>query len=288
LHNGSAYRLNSFDYDLLILVARYKTEYEPVKSVLFGKRKGVEHPLWPERSIFGQIALGSGVRVRAAIICIGETGLAPAATTVTQGIQILRPRTVAMLGMCAGFEAKGVKIFDVLVARESACWQEGKSVDQDGDETFDSRAKWRNWSGDLGAHVTRRVEAQDNGLPDLLEEVSRSSEYLALKKRFGEKVAEIPNVKAGLVVSGSEVVSSNSVAAEVLGRHPTALGLEMEIFAVYSAAELALGKRCDHVAIKGVADFADKDKRDDTQVLASRLSAEVLKKLLVGWFSRIA
>lgn len=286
LHNGSAYRLNSFDYDLLIVVARHKTEYEPIKNSFFGKRKGAEHPLWPERSIFGQIVLGPGVRIRAAIICIGETGLAPAATLVTQGVQVLRPRTVAMLGMCAGFEGKGVKIFDVLVAREAACWQEGKSLIKDGDETFDSRAKWRTWSGDLGAHVARRIEAQDEGLPDLLDELARDSEYLALRKRYGEKIAETPSIKAGLIVSGSEVVSSNVVATEVLSRHPTALGLEMEIYAVYSATELALGKRSDYVAIKGVADFADPDKRDDTQVLASRLSADVLKKLLYKWFSR--
>jgi nucleoside phosphorylase len=288
LHNGSAYRLSSFDYDLLILVARHKTEYEPVKSALFGKRKGVEHPLWPERSVFGQIALGPGIRVRAVIICIGETGLAPAATIATQGIQILRPRIVAMLGMCAGFETKGVKIFDVLVARESACWQEGKSVDKDGDGAFDSRAKWRKWSNDLGDHIARRIEAQDEALSNLLEEFSRSSEYLALKEKYGEKVAGAPAIKSGLVVSGSEVVSSNTVAKEVVSRHPTALGLEMEIFAIYSATELALGERSEYVAIKGVADFADKDKRDDTQVLASALSAELLKKLLYKWFSRNA
>ncbi|MCK1728248.1 hypothetical protein [Bradyrhizobium sp. 142] len=286
LHNGSAYRFNSFDYDLLIVVARHKTEYEPVKNSFFGKKKGAEHPLWPDRSIFGQINLGGGIRIRVAIVCIGEAGLSSAAAVVTQGMQILRPRVIAMVGMCAGFEAKGVKILDVLVARESACWQEGKSVDKDGDEKFDLRAKSRNWSSDLGGLVARRVEAQDRSLFGVLEEFSRRSDYLAVKERYGDKVAQIPAIKPGLVVSGSEVVSSEAVAKEVLSRHPAALGLEMEIFAIYSANELALGKRGECLAIKGVADFADKDKRDDTQILASELSAEVLKKLLHGWFSK--
>ena len=33
IRNGASYRLNSYDYDLLILTARYKSEFEPVQRV---------------------------------------------------------------------------------------------------------------------------------------------------------------------------------------------------------------------------------------------------------------
>ena len=128
IHNGAAYRLNSYDYDVLILTARYKSEFLPVKSRLFGRQRDVGHPLWPERSFFGTLSLSGNRKLRAALICIGGTGLSAAASITSQAIQVLRPRTVAMLGMCAGFEAKDVGIMDVLVARESVCWQERQVV----------------------------------------------------------------------------------------------------------------------------------------------------------------
>ncbi|MGJ4952458.1 hypothetical protein [Bradyrhizobium sp. HKCCYLS20291] len=286
LHYGSAYRLNSFDYDLLVLAARHKTEYDPIKRVFFGTRKTQEHPLWPGRSSYGQVSLGPKIRARVAIVCIGEAGLSPAAAIVTQGIQVLRPRVVSMLGMCAGLETKGVKIFDVLVAREAACWQEGKSSEIDGDEQFDPRPKPLKWSSGLGPYIALGIESQNEALTSILSKISKSDDYIALQKKYGDKVASLPSIKAGLIVSGSEVVSSGTIAREVLSRNRSALGLEMEIFAVYTALDVALGKRAEYVAIKGVADLADKDKRDDTQVLASTLSAEVMKTLLHGWISK--
>jgi nucleoside phosphorylase len=57
----------------------------------------------------------------------------------------------------------------------------------------------------------------------------------------------------------------------------------MEIFAVYTAAYLGLGRKSEYIAIKGVADFADKDKTDDSQKLASELATEVFRKILSKW-----
>lgn len=52
IRNGASYRLNSYDYDLLILTARYKSEFEPVQRVLFGSAPNVGHPLWQDDSFF--------------------------------------------------------------------------------------------------------------------------------------------------------------------------------------------------------------------------------------------
>jgi nucleoside phosphorylase len=111
----------------------------------------------------------------------------------------------------------------------------------------------------------------------LLEAFARKREYLELRKRWGDLVATEPSVRAGLVVSGSTVVASEESAKEVLKLFPSAVGLDMEIFAVYTAAFKALGHPSEIVAIKTVADLADSEKRDDAQELASELSAEVLK-----------
>jgi CheY-like chemotaxis protein len=121
VHNGAAYRLNSFSYDVVVLAARFENEFKPIKKVLFGNSKGTGHPLWPDMAHIGIINLRGGKKLRAALICIGPTGLSPAAALTSQALQVLRPKLVAMLGMCAGFESRGVKIMDVLIAREAAC-----------------------------------------------------------------------------------------------------------------------------------------------------------------------
>jgi nucleoside phosphorylase len=54
----------------------------------------------------------------------------------------------------------------------------------------------------------------------------------------------------------------------------------MEIYAIYTAALAGLGKKSEFIAIKGVADFADPEKTDATQKMASQLSAMVLEYLL--------
>lgn len=280
MQNGAAYRLNSFEYDLLILTARHEREFVPIRKSIFGTKKSTGHPLWRDGAHFGQLSIGGGRKLRTALICIGETGLAPAATITTQAIHLLRPRTVVMLGMCAGFEDKGVRLLDVLIARETACWQEGKMTEDDSGEKLDLRGKVRGWSTDLGGYVARQLEMQGAEFGEILEEFSRKKEYLGFREQFGAQVSQRPRILPGLVVSGSAVVANDKMVSEVIRRHPLAVGLEMEIFAVYTAASLAVGRRSEFVAIKGVADLGDGEKKDAMQSLASELSALVLKRLL--------
>jgi nucleoside phosphorylase len=119
----------------------------------------------------------------------------------------------------------------------------------------------------------------DSEISALLEEFAHSAEYLELRQRYKSKMRRVPKPRAGLVVSGSEVVASKKTRAEVMRRHPTALGLEMEIYAIYTAALAGLGKKSEFIAIS-VADFADPEKTDAIQKIASRMSAILLKYLL--------
>ncbi len=281
IRNGASYRLNSFDYDLLILTARYKSEFEPVRNALFGSASSLGHPLWNDGTHFGELVVW-GDRLRTALLCVIETGLAPAAAVTAQAIHILRPKRVIMLGMCAGFETKGVRLMDVLVASSTACWQEGKLLGDSSTANFDPRGKIRHWTDSLGRDIERQLELCQANFSEMLEEFSRKKEYLELGRRWGDLVAPQPNVRAGLVVSGSTVVANEQSARDVLKLFPNAIGLDMEIFAVYTAAFKAIGRPSEIVAIKGVADLADSEKRDDGQVLASELSAQVLKLFLTN------
>lgn len=279
--SGASYRLNGFDYDLLIVTARYRNEFVPVKKVLFGSKSGEKHPLWNDKgSHFGRIALGQRKALRAGLLCIGATGLAPAAASTTQAIQILRPRMIVMVGMCAGFESKGLRLLDILVAREAGCWQEGKTYDDAEGELFDPRGKILSCSEGFGEKFDRSLEIDGDLYEAAIGKVAQSAEFMRLVDKYGAAISRAPRVKPGLVVSGSAIVASEETRKEINQRFPSALGLEMEIFAVYMATKMAKGARGELLAIKGVADFADGKKGDEAQPLASELSAIVLKTFL--------
>jgi nucleoside phosphorylase len=165
-------------------------------------------------------------------------------------------------------------------------WQEGKSVEGADGEEFEVRSKSRNSSEELGKQIEIQLENEENELTDFSDAFSRSKEYISLREKFGARIARQPKVRSGLIVSGSSVVASDETANEILRRHPGALGLEMEIFAVYTAAYLGLGRKPEYIAIKGVADFADREKTDDSQKLASELAAETFRRILQKWSLR--
>jgi hypothetical protein len=121
--------------------------------------------------------------------------------------------------MCAGFERKGVKLMDVLIARESACWQEGKSLGDETNEVFDITAKDRNSSIWLGERIDRYLEMYDSEVSGLLEEFALTPEYVALRALYKTKMRRVPKVRPGLIVSGSEVVASKKTRAEVMASY---------------------------------------------------------------------
>lgn len=281
--NGTMYRLNSFDLDILAITARRANEFVPVKQVLFGDKQGEVNPLWDaDYSHFGRMVISKEIELRAGLLCIGETGLAPAASVTTQAIQMLRPRLVVMLGMCAGFESKGLKLLDVIVARETACWQEGKSSDRDGVEIFDPRGETRSWSDAIGSLFRSSYEKLEKEYSENLKSTADTVEYIRLVEKYGDAISKNFSVKPGLLVSGSSIVSSKSTREEILHRHPKAIGLEMEAYAIYTASKYTKGIRPEYLAIKSVADLADNGKGDEAQALASALSARVLQYFLVN------
>ena len=109
---------------------------------------------------------------------------------------------------------------------------------------------------------------------------SKSASFKRLKERYGQKVRAIPEIKSAMIVSGSSVIADEKMVLEILSRHPSALGLDMEIYGLYSAAGLSQGYKPSVMAIKGVADFGEVEKDDAAQLSASALSAQVFKYVL--------
>ena len=109
--------------------------------------------------------------------------------------------------------------------------------------------------------------------------------HLQAKKTF---VADIQNawrggkqerklqVHIGPIASGSAVVQDEDIVAPIKTHNRKLIGLDMETYGVFFAAENISQPRPIPLVIKSACDFADKDKSDEYQAYAAFTSAQYL------------
>lgn len=96
---------------------------------------------------------------------------------------------------------------------------------------------------------------------------------------FGSDAPPGFKLRIGPVASGAAVLADGHVIEEIRQfQNRDVVGLEMEIYGLYAAAQQASSPQPRFLAIKGVCDFADPDKHDGAQRFASFASAQVLKR----------
>lgn len=284
---ATRFRIESYDFDLVVLTARFENEFVPVAERLFVRKHTDAAPPWKSKVVVGEVAGPRGRMLRTALVCIGEMGMAPAAAVTSEAINFFRPRLISMLGMCCGFNHAGVssarKLLDVLVVREVSCWEEGKYEPdkKSGDGQFRNRAKPRLVDDLIRGRVEQIVEEGTTHIAPRLRKLSGTKGYKQIAEKFGSaQVGAQPEVKWCHIVSGSSVVADDNVIAEILAREPSALGLDMEIAGLHAAVDRCLGNPPSVLAIKGVADFGRADKGEEAQVMASRCATDTLLGIL--------
>ena len=284
------FHAKNFGLDVFVMAARHQNEFLPVKSRLFKTSTTGKHPLWKDDLTTGKINLADGRSLDAALCCVNEMGMAPTAALASQAISIFRPRLIAMVGMCCGFSddkcASPRRMMDVIIAREVSCWEEGKYVElSNSDNEFRNRSKARMVDDLIRDDVERIVEQGEKTLTPTLRRLVGKKAYQDVREHFisrsnAEVVREVPEVKYAPIVSGSSVIADQKVVHEIIARHPSAIGLDMELFGLYAAADRAYGRRPSVLGIKGVADFGEASKDDAAQVQASKIAADVFKCIL--------
>lgn len=297
------FQANTFGLDMVVLVARHKNEFLPVKKRLFSSIHAEEHPLWKDGIVFGEVNCAGRAPLNVALICVGEMGMTATAAVTSQAIALFRPKLISMVGMCCGFSipesANPCKLMDAIVVRQVSCWEEGryqksgstlhnggveKVTDLDALEheasEFRNRAKPRLVDDLIRDRVDRAIERSSDTLDPHLKKFAGQSKYKQVVEKFGEQVRPVPTVRFANIVSGSSVIADEAMVKEICSRHPSAIGLDMEIFGLYAAAERSFGRRPSVIAIKGVADFGHSEKHDFGQAVASTISVDVLKHLL--------
>lgn len=188
-------------------------------------------------------------------------------------ISLLRPRLIAMCGICAGVAGK-VNYGDVLLADPAWDFQSGKRVRDKENTQFSIAPHQLHTPVSIRAHV---------------EQLRGDKEAMAqIATKFdGDESAIIPKVLIGPVASGSAVLADGEVVNEIKSQHRELLGVEMEIYGMYAAAYGSSRPQPLPFALKAVCDFADPDKKDKHQRYAAYTSANVLRLLMERFGNRL-
>jgi nucleoside phosphorylase/CheY-like chemotaxis protein len=207
-------------------------------------------------------------------LCIGsppEMGLVSTTMYSQKVIEKLRPRYIAMNGICAGIEDR-CNIGDVLLASPTWEWQSGKY---------------------LSPEQGFQIEPKQVSLPDYIlsrfeqiaeDQASLHDIYLSWK---GSKPSSSPKLHIGPVVSGSSVLSSSTMVDDIKDQHRKLLGIEMEIYGMYYSAVHASSPKPSFFALKSVCDFANEQKSDDFQDYCAYMSTKVLINFLETFLPEI-
>jgi nucleoside phosphorylase len=264
--NDQEYARNTaYDVDVAIVCALEDPEREAVTSQLTWQweqeRQTGDHVIYWR----GEFRGANGERRSVVAAAAGRMGMASAAVLTTKMIKAYRPKYVVMPGITAGVRGKN-NYGDVVVASPCWDWGSGKWVkDEGGDQRF------------LPAPTQIAVDVELRGK---LGELSRDPVFLAQVRSgwMGSPPETVLSLHVGPAASGASVLADEETSKRILGQHRELIGIEMEVYGVYAAADEAGTPRPKAFSMKGVVDFADGTKDDRYRAYAAYTSAATLGK----------
>ena len=189
--------------DILLLTAK-QCEFLSCVKYLSGLFKSYKSGLG--HVYFGKIGNDDDNLKIAVLQCEkGSSGPQGSGMVVSTGIRELKPKAVICVGYCAGLQGKKVKLGDVIISAKLATYAPIKVTE----------------GGIVGDGY--RVPASPR-----LSEIIKSADFGWKAPLENPKELDVKVHKDALLLSGPEVVSNDGRRAELLGRFPVAMGVEME------------------------------------------------------------
>jgi nucleoside phosphorylase len=206
-----------------------------------------------------------GRKITVAATAAPRMGMVATALRSSAVINLLRPRLLAMCGICAGVEKK-VNLGDVILADPAWDFQSGKRVRDKGNSQFSMAPHQLYASTSVRSH---------------LEQIRSDQTALAqIALDYGIDASGLTRLVIGPMASGSAVLADGGVIKEIKDQHRELVGVEMEAYGLYAAAHSTSMPQPQAFVLKGVCDFADPDKDDKHQRYAAYASARVLGLLM--------
>lgn len=247
-----------------------------------------------------------------------EMGTVSAVSAVAPLVDAYAPRCLAICGVCAGRKGR-VELGDVIFADRLWGLESGRQIVYSLDPKWRQRAEsfspdplspWllerprsyeiqADWvlerllrGEDPREHAERKQRCAD--FPQVLQQLRETGQITGTppeltatgREYIQQKLYEHPDglpepgfrVHIGPIATADVVMRSESIFKELSARARRVLGLEMEAAASVAFAHL---RRLEHtLVVKGVMDFADKEKHDNFKPFAARASAECLLAFL--------
>lgn len=268
-HTGPPYFNDGRTYhcDIGIVVALESEELDGIRRLPFQWEDfRVSHD--PSRYLLG-IVKNPMRDLKIVAVASPRMGLTPAAVTATKLISNFRPRLLAMTGICAGVRGK-TELGDVLVADPCFDWGGGKWLHDKASSKSRFEPAAYQWRLSESIRSAVRAAGDDSALMRSIHDAFR-----------GKKPAIQPRVVIDAMASGAAVLQSSQSMHEVRAQHRNLVGIEMESYAVFCAAEYSSEPRPQVLSLKSVCDFGDDEKNDDFHAYAVYTSAEFLGRLLL-------
>lgn len=259
-----------FGTDLVVICALEKPELEEVLKLPWnwGSSRPVDDLTFVRDGTFES----EGRTISVSVAFAPRMGMVSTALLSANLINLLRPRLIAMCGICAGVRGK-TDIGDILLADPAWDFQSGKRVKDKESYVFSFAPHQLSAPSVLRRHV---------------EQIRSDTAAMAnLSAEFSDSAPRIPKVLIGPVASGSAVLADGKVIEDIKAQHRELLGVEMEVYGLYAAAASASSPQPLAFALKSVCDFADPDKGDNSQRFAAYTSARVLRILMERFGARL-
>lgn len=206
--------------------------------------------------------------------CADQMGMTATASLTTKICLHFKPKYIFMSGICAGVKANGLDFGDIIIADQTWDYGSGKikEVIKEGEiinKTFEPDPRPIPLSPDLVSKVNHFLRK------DLI--------LFQIQKNWnnGRKSTTMLKAKLGPVASGAYVIASESILHDIRAHQRKVLGVEMEAYGLYFAAQHSPYGDTKPIVIKSVCDFGDSSKDDGYQEYASYTSARFIYHFII-------
>lgn len=251
----------SYDYDVAIITALFKTELESVLN-LDGSWENKEIENDSTTYKVGVFKKGN-ISKKIVAVSAPQMGMVASSTLCIKLVKHFRPKYIIMPGIAAG--VKGETNFgDILVADLTYDASSGKIItDNAGNKDFSPNPT----PIPLNQDIKEKIRDYE----------SKAEYFFNLKKAWqGNKPDTELKIKIGPLASVPYVIQNSNELSEILKYQRKLIGLEMESYGVFYSAYNGLYPKPIPISIKSVCDFGDKNKADDYQKYAAYTSSHFM------------
>lgn len=263
-----------YDYDVAIITALQSPEHEILKHTLSKDWNEVNLEDDKTTTYYETILYTKTKRSVRCISCYAPQMASVASATLTSKL-ILRfhPRYLFITGICAGLKGNGIGYGDILVATQIWDGMSGKYKDLSHDDT----------DPEMIFEPDYRQISLNAAMLNIVNRLRENTDLCTqIKNEFVGKKPETPlKIHAGPMTSVPAVIASEQKIADLKAHARKLIGLEMESYGVFYAAEHAHYLKPIYTAsFKSASDLADKNKTDEYQAYASYTSAALVKYII--------